>query len=237
MKTLHLSLITAAVAFFIGCGGGGGGSDNGATDGSASSSGTPVTQATFTLNSADDIRGYTIATNKAEHSLSGMNWYQKITVAFQCDGTIDYTITTGGDYATNVDRANGDNYYVAQHSNANALFWDYTFYEGGLADENNPSGTEYLGLNSANQIVIGATCWNDFGGEESGENCANGLYIESITQDELCSESTSTSSSEEASSSSVQHFFKWQSGASKRHLVSEIHHNGAKSLYWRQRCL
>ena len=100
---------------------------------------------------------------------------QTITVKFECDGTFTETITTAlSGHTGDTSIATGDDIQV----DGDSLTWSGTNGAG-------ESSSDSVGLDSNHQIVAGRTCFNDFG-SGTGEECANNLYVKTITQHATC---------------------------------------------------
>lgn len=200
MKKSTLALAFGAAALLVGCGGGGGGATNttgngggtsssstGTGGGSSSSSGNNGgTQApSLTLNSVDDIKGYTLKTNRSTIDAGSFSVHQTITLAIGCDGSFTYTIMNDGNGYSASDVGTGTEVTLDKSFDPYELTW-YGTWNGGDAFEAGDTAGDTLTLNDTNRIYAGQTCWMDFGGNESGADCPNNLYIETITQDEVC---------------------------------------------------
>lgn len=195
MKTqMALSGVLVA-ALLIGCGSGGG-SDSTDTTGTAetsslssssssSSTSSAAEAATLTVNSADDVKGYTLQTNLSTLTLGDTSLHQIITLAFACDGSFTYTIENSGNGITVTDVGSGDEVYLETAFDPYELNWYGTWHGGGVFDAGEEAG-DILTLDNTNEIIAGSTCWMNFGDGSSGEDCPNNLYIQSITQNAVC---------------------------------------------------
>jgi hypothetical protein len=137
---------------------------------------TPATGANaLTVTSPNDVKGYTITSNEAHTGSGAFTTTQTITVKFECDGTFTETITTalsGQPGDTNTATGNGI------EVDGDSLSWNGTNSAG-------ESSSGSVGLDSNHQIVAGRTCFND-SGSGAGEQCANNLYVKTITQHATC---------------------------------------------------
>ena len=187
--SLSLALISALL---IGCGGGSSGGNatptnetgsntsTGTTGSTTSISGTPIEGSTFTIYSADTVRGYSIASNESTLTLNGNSMHQRVTVSFACDGTFEYTLRTYTSSASSNTHVTGDQVSFGEDFGSYQISWS------GTDDEGEPGGDALL-LNANNQLVIGSTCWYGFGSDhEAGAECPNNLYVGSITQNATC---------------------------------------------------
>lgn len=195
MKKMKMALALGAAALFVGCGGGGGGgsdttagsdSSSSLSAGASSSAGGTVSEAEkLTLNSVDDVKGYTLQTNQSTLTIGDTALHQIITLAFACDGSFTYTIENSGNGYTVTDVGSGDEIYLDTAFDAYELNWHGTWHGGGVFDAGEDAG-DLLTLENTNEIIAGHTCWMDMGDGSSGEGCPNNLYIANITQNAVC---------------------------------------------------
>ncbi|MBN2895121.1 MAG: hypothetical protein JXK05_04410 [Campylobacterales bacterium] len=156
-------------------------SDNGIDENAVVSSetSTPSNSSTFTINSVDDVKGYTITSNESSNTIGGAyTMHQKITASFKCDGTFEYKIITSASGASSTTTTLGDTISLNTDFEPHRLSWSGTDNEGEVLNDS-------LELNTNNQLVIGSTCWSGIG-DGSGESCPNNLYVYSVTKDATC---------------------------------------------------
>ena len=203
MKTLTTLSLATVTALFIGCGGGGGsstptgqhsstGESSSAISSSVSSSisssqsssvsPTESDAKSLTIESPEDVKGYTIKSNKS--TIGNTKTHQTITVSFKCDGSFKYSVTTEAYGHSNIELAQGSYVSVDTDSTPHELHWGGKYTKTDIHDVGN-SMNDYLKLNANNKLVSGETCWYSFG-SGSGKSCPNNLYIESITKDTVC---------------------------------------------------
>ncbi len=179
-STIVVALGVAAL-IMNGCGGGSDSSTNSSTNHTNNSGtnnqGTQISR--LTLQKADDLRGYTLQTNKGK---TGPNSpiSSQITVSIGCDGKFTYQAKSWyNGTASDPSEATGDK--VTLDFDAIRLEGHYT-----KDDSNNNKGDtfdEHVYDLSTGELVTGSTCFFDFGESKSGSNCPNGLYLEKIIQD------------------------------------------------------
>ena len=122
----------------------------------------------LTINSIDDIKGYTITSNVASPGTLGAT--QELSIAFKCDGSFDYMMDTA--YQGNHTKNNytGNEIDVANDFDTTSIGWYYT-------DENGERSAGQLETDVNNQLLEGA-CWYGTNGDGA---CSNDLKIKSIT--------------------------------------------------------
>jgi hypothetical protein len=184
--SLSLALVSALL---IGCGGGSSGGDatptdetgsntsTGTTGSTTSTSGTPIEGSTFTITGVDSVKGYTITSNESTLNVGGQyTAHQRISISFKCDGTFEYTIVTSASGVSSTSYTTGDQVDF----DGSEISWSGTDNEGETMNDS-------LTINANNQLVLGSTCWSDFGGDnEAGAECPNNIYVESVTQNATC---------------------------------------------------
>lgn len=201
MKKRSIVLAFGAAALLIGCGGGGGGGNNDAEGGDTSSSSSSTTSSAsssssssgggtgtdvLTVNSVDDVKGYTLHSNESTVTLGEMTLHQTITLSIACDGTFVYTIQDYNEMFSSTDVAKGDEVYLDTSYDPYELSW-YGTWQGGGAFEAGEAAGDILPLSNTDQIIAGTTCWLGYGVDIGvGEDCPMNIYIESITQDDTC---------------------------------------------------
>ena len=116
----------------------------------------------LTVNSPDDLKGYTIISNESHAGSGAFTATQTITIKFDCDGTFtQITKTSLSGQPDDIEKDSGSDIEVEE---------DKLSYGG-----------EFISLDNNHQIVGGKTCFMDSTGE-----CTNNLYVKSITQDDTC---------------------------------------------------
>ena len=126
------------------------------------------------INSVSDAKGYTFKSN-APASMSG---YQ-VTFSVKCDGSYYYKDTGYG--MTHV--ASGGSVTLEGLGSLWLLKWQGGRWTEG-ADSASNSTDGYLMIGADHKLTAGRSCWLDSG--TGGAQCPSSLYIESITQDEIC---------------------------------------------------
>ena len=127
-----------------------------------------TTKGGLTVNSIDDVRGYTIASNVASPGTSGIT--MELNIAFKCDGSFDYMTdyVYRGEHTKN--NYTGNDAYTEEDFGVTNLQWHYT-------DENGEQSTGQIQTDVNNQLLEGA-CWDD---TNSDGSCSNELKIKSIS--------------------------------------------------------
>jgi hypothetical protein len=123
----------------------------------------PQTDNALTVQSVEDLAGYTISTNTSTINVGGYDVHQQIAVTFNCDGTFEETIDTYNDQSHPEPT-------ISRGDNTDIQIWDQEFTFTG------DNGGETLELNANHQIVVGQ-CWS----MNADGTCMNDLVIESIT--------------------------------------------------------
>ena len=129
----------------------------------------------LTVTTPGDVKGYTISSNNALAGGSGaFTVHQTIVTAFKCDGSFTETITNTMSGQDTVTTTTGTDVSV----DADSLTWSGT-------NNNGESTSDSIGLDSNHQIIAGKSCYQ-IGGSGTGEECANNLYVKTITKDTTC---------------------------------------------------
>ncbi len=151
-----------------------GSSSNGDDDSSRSNSSHHSNQVkVLTVTTPDSVKGYTIYSNEALTGKGQYTTHQKVVTKFECDGSFTDTITTFLS-EKDIDIITGNDISV----DSDSLNFNGTKSNGEIVSSSIP-------LNSKHQIVAGKTCYYS-GGQGSGENCPNNLYVKTITKDKSC---------------------------------------------------
>jgi len=194
MKKMTFMAVVAATALLTGCGGGGGSTPttpsggtnpsndtNGSTGGATSS---PISS--LTLNSVDDVKGYTIRTNQSTRSAGGYTIHQTITLTIGCGGNFVETIVNSSSSNSVTDTLRGTEIDLDTSFDPYELTWHGIWDGDGGMDAGESSG-DSIDMSNTNQIIAGNTCWGYYGDASlHGADCPNNLYIETITQDSVC---------------------------------------------------
>ncbi len=128
----------------------------------------------LTVITPDDVKGYTISSNEAVTGSGTFSVHQTIVTTFKCDGSFTETITNSMSGQNTVTTTTGTDVSV----DADSLTWSGT-------NNNGESSSDSIGLDSNHQIVAGRNCY-EVGGSGTGEECANHLYVKTITKDTTC---------------------------------------------------
>ena len=121
----------------------------------------------FTINSMEDIRGYSIISNVSHPGTSGITLQTKVT--FNCDYTHDYEIITGYKGTNDITKSHGTSANLEESFKIKRLAWD------GVDEDGEPMN-DSIDLDVNSQLIPGTTCWSGY----SGDSCSNDHYIESI---------------------------------------------------------
>jgi hypothetical protein len=127
-----------------------------------------ATNGALTVNSVDDVKGYTITSNVAHIGTSGAT--MELSIAFNCDGTFEYTINMNMSGYQHTNTYSGDELYIDTHFDTNRIAWHYV-------DEDGDRTGDSLDTDVNNQILEGA-CWIS---TKSDGTCSNDLYVKSVT--------------------------------------------------------
>ena len=122
----------------------------------------------LTINSVDDIKGYTLTSNVAYPGTTGMT--MQLTVAFNCDDSFDYEIDIGYSGIHSISNIHGTEINVDNSFDTTKISWY------GLDEDDERTG-DSIRTDVNNQLLEGA-CWSS---TKDGGECSNDLYIESIT--------------------------------------------------------
>ena len=147
---------------FNGCGGGSSGGGSNVDGTNSGNTGNGVSVDALAVVGIDDIKGYTIQSNRA--STEGTPY--QITLTIGCDGSYTYTDTKVS--------GSGASIRIEAYENVKMIVW------GG--QESVDGG--YLMLGGDSTLVAGKSCWLD--SRSAGSGCSSGLYVESIIQNEVC---------------------------------------------------
>ena len=135
----------------------------------------PVTGANaLTVTTPDDVKGYTISSNEAIVGSGTFAVHQTVVTTFACDGSFTEIITTSLSGQDDVTTTTGTDVSVDEDS----LTWSGTNNDG-------ESSSDSIQLDSNHQIIAGKNCYQ-IGGNGSGEECPNNLYVKTITQNTVC---------------------------------------------------
>lgn len=124
---------------------------------------------TLTVNSVNDLKGYTIVSNEASTSGpngSGGTTYT-ITLSINCDGNSTYS----------------DGHSPAANSGAVTLEDSGTNPPITVIKWSGANGG-YLMLGTDHKLIAGKSCWLDQG--LGGAGCSAGLYVKTIKHDTIC---------------------------------------------------
>lgn len=122
---------------------------------------------TLTVNSVDDLKGYTLKTNEATTSQNGTSGSPyTVTLTVDCEGHYTYSDTK--------ETKRGDAVSLEGLPGAHMITW---------GNVNDNSGG-YLMLGTDDKLIAGQSCW--FDSKTLGETCSAGLYIKSIIHDKVC---------------------------------------------------
>lgn len=204
MKLSTLALALGTAALLVGCGGGGssssggtGGGSSSSTGGSSSSTGgsssstaggnsSPVSS--LTINSVNDIRGYTLKSNDSHQGSGQYTTTTVFSISVDCSGHFKYQndISMAGNTNTTVIEGTEITHWTDVEPQSLTFTGVYTKVDG-FGDQN-LGDTSSIGLDlekNTHEFVAGQTCWMG-DGHSHGEDCPNNLYIKTITQDEVC---------------------------------------------------
>jgi len=118
---------------------------------------------TLTVNSVNDLKGYTIISNEANTE----GTVYTIRVRFKCEGGYAYSDTHSGE-------TNGDTVALKNSGDITLVTWGTVNSDDG----------GYVELDADHKLTENKSCWLSKG--LGGSNCSSGLYVKTIKHDTLC---------------------------------------------------
>lgn len=148
------------------------------TSSNSSSSASPAQDEpakTLTVNSVDDIKGYSFVTNTSSINAGDFSVEQSITLSIDCKGDFTYIEKTGSETKTAsgnfVDISLDSIYVVGNYSNGDSM--DEYYYK--------------IVNHTLSASTTAGSCFYGYANDtQKGASCPNNLYLGSIVQDEVC---------------------------------------------------